>query len=130
MRMRADRGVFRRLAGLPARRLILVVVPWATAQIALGGDAAATADDTEALRLGRQVLAVQAALADPDAPGAMQTILTVGNDTRYHVMIRGWLAQQRRADQAILDASGNAAPEAIRRRVKFLDRAIRAIDLE
>lgn len=83
-----------------------------------------------ACRLGERVLAVRAALADPGAPGSLEAIVDLGSDSRYYVMVRGWLAMQLQADLSILEASaGDASPEVVRR-VEFLKRAIRAIDLE
>jgi len=45
-------------------------------------------------------------------------------------MVRGWLAYQRQGDMSIVAANRGQVPEYIRARINFLDRAIRAIDLE
>lgn len=83
-----------------------------------------------ALELGRRVQAVREAIQHPDAPGALEAITDLGHDQRYYVMVRGWLAWQRQGDMSIVDASRGEVPEHIRTRIRFLDRAIRAIDLE
>ena len=87
-------------------------------------------EDQSALELGRRVEAVREAIQHPGAPDALQAITDLGHDQRYYVMVRGWLAYQRQGDRSIVDASRGQAPEHIKARVRFLDRAIRAIDLE
>ena len=82
------------------------------------------------MRLGRNVLAVRAAIQNPGAPDALQAIVELGSDSRYYVMVRGWLSLQRQGDLSILDASGSEANPEIQARVEFLEKAIRAIDLE
>ena len=86
--------------------------------------------DDEALRLGRQVLAVRAALDEPAVPGAMQAVMDLGLDSRYYVMVRGWLSMQLAGDRSIADASKSKVSPKIERRIEFLEQAIRAIDLE
>jgi hypothetical protein len=90
-----------------------------------------TPADDAALELGRRVLAVQRAIANPRAPDAMDAIVDLGTDSRYYVMVRGWLAMQLQGDTSILSAAGDRGgrPE-IEARVAFLEAAIRAIDLE
>ena len=84
----------------------------------------------KATQLGQHVFAIRAALDNPDAPDAMQAVTGLGLDSRYYVMVRGWLSQQLRGDRSIADAShGKVSPE-LERRIDFLERAIRAIDLE
>ncbi len=86
--------------------------------------------DDHALWLGRKVLAIAAAIRNPDAPGAMEAVLELGLDSRYYVMVRGWLAMQLRGDASILQArNGDVSPQ-IATRIAFLQKAIRAIDLE
>lgn len=84
----------------------------------------------EALRVGRLVLAIRAVMDNPNLPNAMNTVVELGTDSRYYVVVRGWLNEQLRADQSILDARRDDAPTKISERVLFLKRAIRAIDLE
>ena len=86
--------------------------------------------DEHALWLGYRVLAIAAAIRNPDAPGSMEAVLELGLDSRYYVMVRGWLAMQLRGDMSILQArNGDVSPQ-IAVRIAFLEKAIRAIDLE
>jgi hypothetical protein len=102
------------------------------AAVVRGDQAVATLEDCDrqVLNLGYRILAVQDAIANPETPGAMQAILELGHDSRYYVMVRGWLELQLRADSSILAASRGDAPPNIVRRVALLQKAIRALDLE
>ena len=84
--------------------------------------------DVEAMELGYKVAAVKVAIQDPAAPGAMHAITSLGHDQRYYVMVRGWLTYQLQGDRSLLEASPDQTE--VRARVDFLQRAIRAIDLE
>lgn len=90
----------------------------------------ALASDTEALRLGQRVFAVQSALDDPAAHGALQAVTDLGLDSRYYVMVRGWLGLQLEGDRSIAESSQDDVSPEIERRIEFLEQAIRAIDLE
>ena len=92
--------------------------------------AASEFSDAEAMELGYRVSAINAALQNPAAPGAMQAITDLGHDQRYYVMVRGWLMYQLQGDMSILQASQGQAQESIRARADFIRQAIRAIDLE
>ena len=87
-------------------------------------------EDRDALELGYRVQAVREAIQHPEAPHALEAITDLGHDQRYYVMVRGWLVYQRQGDMSIAAASRGQAPKHIRARIRFLDRAIRAIDLE
>ena len=115
------------LAGLLAA-WTLTVVPRLLAADQLGEFTGM--DDQAALELGYRVEAVREAIQHPEAPHALQAITDLGHDQRYYVMVRGWLAYQRQGDKSIVDASRGQAPEIVRARIRFLDQAIRAIDLE
>lgn len=100
---------------------------------AMGGDEGASSPcehEEEALRLGRKVLAVRAAIQDPEGPNAMEAIMDLGTDSRYYVLVRGWLAMQLQGDMSIIDANQDEMRPEIRARIEFIQRAIRAIDLE
>ncbi len=84
----------------------------------------------EAEQLGYKLLAVQNALDNPMAEDSMDVILTLGRDSRYYVMTRGWLGEQLRGDLSIQASSKQQTPELIQQRIKLLKSAIRAIDLE
>jgi hypothetical protein len=86
--------------------------------------------DQDALELGYRVQTVRAAIQNPEAPNALEAITDLGHDQRYYVMVRGWLAWQLQGDMSIVAASRGQAPEHISTRIRFLNQAIRAIDLE
>jgi hypothetical protein len=86
--------------------------------------------DHAAMELGRKVLAVRQALQSPGEASAMQAVTDLGHDQRYYVMVRGWLTFQLEGDRSILAAAGEQAPHEVRERIIFLEKAIRAIDLE
>ena len=86
--------------------------------------------DAEAMELGYRISAINAALQNPAAPGAMRAITDLGHDQRHYVMVRGWLMYQLQGDMSILQASQGPAQATVRARVDFIQRAIRAIDLE
>jgi hypothetical protein len=94
------------------------------------GATAMTNEDREALELGRKVLAVQRALEHPQEAESLEAVKALGLDSRYHVMVRGWLSEKLRGDQSIRDASKERTPQKIKDRIAFLEKAIRAIDLE
>ena len=86
--------------------------------------------EEHALWLGHRVLAIAAAIRNPDAPDAMGAVLELGLDSRYYVMVRGWLVMQLRGDLSISQArNGDVSPQ-IAERIAFLEKAIRSIDLE
>jgi len=89
-----------------------------------------SSEDQVALELGRKVSAVAEALKDPGKPGAMQAIVELGLDQRYYGLVRGWLSQQLRGDLSIRDASGERTPDLVGKRIEFLEKTIRTIDLE
>jgi len=111
--------------------IALVFAAWA----ALGSGAPAASadpcsDDQTALELGRKVLAVQQALANPSGPKAMKAVTELGHDQRYYVMVRGWLAYQLAGDRSILEAGNAPEQDEVEARIDFVEKAIRAIDLE
>lgn len=87
-------------------------------------------DDSKALLVGKQILAISAILEDPNTPNALSTVVELGTDSRYYVLCRGWLNEMLRLHQSILDARRDDPSPKISSRVDFLKKAIRAIDLE
>ncbi|WP_111497194.1 hypothetical protein [Marinobacter bohaiensis] len=86
---------------------------------------------SESQRIGEMVLAVDAAMDRPGDPEALETIARYGTDTRYYIMIRGWLVQELAGVESQLDATRD--PErraAFQAEADFLRQAIRRIDLE
>jgi len=100
--------------------------------VLLSGTVCTAAELTEAaaMELGYKVAAINEALLDPGAPGAMQAITNLGHDQRYYAMVRGWLMYQLQGDMSILQATQAQQQPVIRARVDFIQQAIRAIDLE
>ena len=86
--------------------------------------------DLHALELGRKVLAVKAALAAHEDPNSLKAIRDLGLDSRYYVMVRGWLSMELSGAKSILDASRDNPNPQIQQKADFLKKAIRAIDLE
>lgn len=84
--------------------------------------------DVEALKLGKQILAIQDALNNPTDPNSIHKVTALGWDQRYYVMVRGWLVQRLQADQSAY--TGSQAQTNLGERIEFLKLAIRAIDLE
>ena len=84
----------------------------------------------QALELGRKVLAVKAAIQNPDDPNSLEAIRDLGLDSRYYVMVRGWLSMELEGARSIMEASGENPNPEIKKRADFLNKAIRAIDLE
>ncbi|RTR40545.1 hypothetical protein EKG38_01080 [Shewanella canadensis] len=86
---------------------------------------------TEEYKIGVMIKALSRAIASPDEPDSLQIITQYGTDSRYYVMIRGWLVQVLSGVQSQLDANRNDnAQEILIERVDFLTQAIRRIDLE
>ena len=79
--------------------------------------------------MGKQILAIKAILEDPNTPYAIEAVVEFGTDTRYYVLVRGWLSEKLRADLSLLARRDDPLPK-ISSRVDFLKKAIRAIDLE
>jgi hypothetical protein len=91
---------------------------------------AAVLTETAAMELGYKIAAVNEALQNPGAPGALQAITNLGHDQRYYVMVRGWLMYQLQGDMSIMQATQAQQQPTIRARIDFIQQAIRAIDLE
>ena len=92
--------------------------------------AGGNAEESEACKLGADVIKVAAAIRDPTREGALAEITALGTDSRYYVMVRGWLTQQIDADRSILATGSGASREDLAIRVAQLERAVRLIDLE
>ncbi|WNC67665.1 hypothetical protein RI845_14205 [Thalassotalea nanhaiensis] len=84
--------------------------------------------DLEALKLGKQILAIQEALNNPGDPNSIHKVTAIGWDQRYYLMVRGWLVLRLQADQSAY--TGSQAQSHLGERIEFLKLAIRTIDLE
>ncbi|WP_245597649.1 hypothetical protein [Psychromonas aquimarina] len=92
---------------------------------------APAAGDEQAYEIGIMVQEIQTALTDPEHAQSLQTIISYGTDSRYYVMIRGWLFQELVGVESQLHASRSKKSSAeFQLRSDFLKQAIRAIDLE
>jgi hypothetical protein len=80
--------------------------------------------------LGEKVRAVREAIADPSTDNALSTVTELGQDSRYYVMVRGWLSMQLEGDMSIVRAQGGSLTPQLATRIDFVRTAIRAIDLE
>ncbi|GIU12462.1 hypothetical protein [Shewanella sp. MBTL60-007] len=81
--------------------------------------------------IGVMVKSLDNAIKHPSEK-SLTTITSYGTDSRYYVMIRGWLVQELQGANSQLDAYRQDDEIKIRlqRKVDFLKRAIRRIDLE
>ncbi len=92
---------------------------------------ACPADDKDDREIGRAILAIQKAIANPEAPGSLDAVTELGHKTAHYTMVRGWLVQELRGAESIKSAQKpDAINPAIDARIAFLKKAIRAIDLE
>jgi hypothetical protein len=89
-----------------------------------------SAEDQQALRLGRQVIAVRKAIKAYDSPGSLKSIRDVGTITANYVWVRGWLNEELRTATHMLSVRKGKARDDLQTKVTFLKRSIRAIDLE
>ncbi|CAM3567068.1 hypothetical protein [Shewanella violacea] len=90
---------------------------------------------SQTYQIGIMIQAISAALAKPKDPDSLDTISRYGTDSRYYVMIRGWLVQELLGVQSQLDASHANEAESETKlkfidKVTFLHEAIGRIDLE
>jgi hypothetical protein len=118
---------FRRILGV---LIALLVLPVAIAGELPSEPPEPSQDDAHAMWLGRSVLAIASAIRHPEAPDAMEAVRRLGHDSRYYIMVRGWLEMQLAADSSILEARQGDVSPLITARIAFLREAILAIDLE
>ena len=86
---------------------------------------------SEEYNIGIMVKSIQSAIDHPEQHDSLTTIFEYGGDSRYYVMIRGWLMQELASAKSQQSAvKDTAAKEKISRKVQFLQQAIRGIDLE
>jgi hypothetical protein len=69
-------------------------------------------------------------MGNPDGLESLKAVTELGTDSRYYVMVRGWLVQQLAGDESIAEAADGKPSGAVAARIRFLRKAIRAIDLE
>lgn len=90
-----------------------------------------SSQQSEEYNIGIMVKSIQSAIDHPEQHDSLTTIFEYGGDSRYYVMIRGWLTQELASAKSQQSAvKDTAAKEGISRKVQFLQQAIRGIDLE
>lgn len=101
--------------------------------------ASETNDSSQTYQIGIMIEAISAALVNPTEASSLDTISLYGTDSRYYVMIRGWLVQELAGVQSQLDAIRSSGATTAKQdqtkqkfieKVAFLQQAIRRIDLE
>ena len=99
-----------------------------------GPKALKTVDDyrnSEEFQIGKMIKQIQVALNAPERPGSLKTIVKYGQDTRYYVMIRGWLSEElRNIESQIPGVRDPKRKQKFLAKQKLLKSAIRGIDLE
>lgn len=90
-----------------------------------------TSNNQEYQRTGQIIERVSYAIKHPNSDNALEVITQAGTDSRYYVMIRGWLVQELQGVQSQFNATkDNADKEKFQTKITFLHQAIRRIDLE
>lgn len=88
-------------------------------------------ESSEEYQIGIMVKAIDAAIHTPERPGAQEIIVKYGTDSRYYVMIRGWLVQELKGvDSQLLARRGDSVNSTLQLKADFLGGVIRRIDLE
>lgn len=81
--------------------------------------------------IGVMVKAIDKAITTPQSD-SLKLIYQYGTDSRYYVMIRGWLVQELTGAQSQLEShrQQDERRQQLEHKVSFLKQAIRRIDLE
>ncbi len=86
---------------------------------------------SEEYQIGVMVKGIQHALKNPKEKGSLETIIKYGLDSRYYMMIRGWVMLELSGIKSQYEATeGESGQQKHKIRINFLEKAIRAIDLE
>ena len=83
--------------------------------------------ESEEYQIGVMVQHITAAIHDPENPESLEIIVRYGMDSRYYVMIRGWLVQELAGVKSQNRAKHNL--QHMQQEI-LLTKAIRRIDLE
>ncbi len=90
--------------------------------------------DRHALEVGRKVIRIRSALQHPEKRESIDAVKALGRDTRYYVMVRGWLLQEINSTESQKGLSSYTTSEEyknkIDNRITALRKTMRAIDLE
>ncbi len=80
---------------------------------------------------GKMVSEVSLSLSDMDREGALDSIAEYGTDSRYYVLIRGWLKQELEGVESLLSVTKDDERRiTLSKKQAFLRKAVRRIDLE
>jgi hypothetical protein len=80
-------------------------------------------------QIGFMVQSLATAIDTP-SPKSVEIIARYGTDSRYYVMIRGWLVQELIGVESQLAAQGENANPRLENKAKHLKISLRRIDLE
>ncbi len=98
------------------------------------GNTTLTKEDKHALELGRKIVRIKAALQIPEQQASVDAVTELGLDSRYYVMVRGWILQHINMTQSYLGTTTYKESEQrkseIDDRIASLQKMLRAIDLE
>ena len=98
------------------------------------GSSPVSAADKHALEVGRKVIRLREALKKPGSAEAAQAVQDLGTDSRYYVMVRGWIVQHKHMAESYRDVSSYRSSEEYRKgvdaRIAALSKLLRRIDLE
>lgn len=90
--------------------------------------------DKQAMELGRKVLKVKEALKNPDKKESFEAIKSLGHDSRYYVLVRGWLTQHIHMTESYKGTSKYKSSKDYKKKIDArqlaLQKMLRAIDLE
>ena len=85
----------------------------------------------EQQKIGLMIQQLQSAIKTPTDRQSMHIIYQYGTDSRYYVMVRGWLIQSLNGIESQLNAQQSEAKKAqLNLHAQALTSAIRSIDLE
>lgn len=88
-------------------------------------------DNVNECQIGRMVKEISNSIYNYHDPNSLDTIVKYGTDSRYYVMIRGWLVQEKKGIESQAHSIKlDAKKEAFERKLKVLNQFIRRIDLE
>lgn len=119
------------VSGVIMKMFVQFLVILAVASSAPAGDVRENMEATEECRIGVMVKEISEAIASPEEAGAMETIVRYGTDSRYYVMIRGWLLEVLKGVDSRMDAATDEAQKkSLQTKALWLRKSIRSIDLE
>lgn len=112
-------------------KLIMIITILLIASFALWGKGRRS-KTSEEFQIGVMVKEIDSLLYNYPQPDAFETIAEYGTDSRYYVMIRGWLVQELAGAESLMESTKNREDlhQKHVEKVIFLRKLIRRIDLE